>query len=290
MSNPRYAYTVLLGVAAFLAAPASPAGAAQTAGAEVVAVRRDAVPSAPDDAAWRNAPVYTAALVLQDMVEPRLLEASTDKVDVRAITDGTRIAFRLEWADATRDDLPGIARYSDACAVQVPASTQADVPAPQMGEAQRPVEITYWRAFWQGAVDGREDSIKALYPGAAVDHYPFEAAVLDPGSAAQQEMAKRYAPARALGNDMAGPRERPVQDLVAEGPGTIQPAPRAQSDGRGVRTVKGWAVVLSRPLPRGLEPGSRTQVALAVWQGSHQEGGARKMRSLWIPLAIAAAK
>ncbi len=284
MKHKRYSVAVCLALLALLAAPR--AEAAQAASAEVVAVRRATVPSMPDDAVWRDAPVYTAALILQDMVEPRLLEPGTDKVNVRAITDGTQIAFRLDWADTTKDDLPGIARYSDGCAVQLPVSTAPDVPAPQMGEAGRPVEITYWRAFWQGAVDGREDSIKALYPAATVDHYPFEAASLERGSEAQEAMAKRYAPARALGNAMAGPRQRPVEDLVAEGPGTIRPAEKSQSNGRGVWTEQGWTVVLSRPLPKGIDPGSRTQVAFAVWQGAHTESGARKMRSVWIPLLV----
>jgi DMSO reductase family type II enzyme heme b subunit len=286
MNYGRYTATVVLALLTLAAASRAQAQAA----AEVVAIRRAAVPSAPDDAAWRDAPMYTAVLIIQDMVEPRLLEPTTGKVNVRAITDGAQIAFLLDWVDATKDDLPGIARYSDGCAVQLPVSTQPDVPAPQMGEAGRPVEITYWRAFWQGAVDGREDSIKALYPGATVDHYPFEAASLEAGSEAQQAMAKRYAPARSLGNPMAGPRQRPVQDLIAEGPGSIRPADKTQSNGRGVWTENGWTVVLSRPLPKGIEPGSRTQVAFAVWQGSHQESGARKMRSVWVPLLVEATK
>jgi hypothetical protein len=53
-----------------------------------------------------------------------------------------------------------------------------------------------------------------------------------------------------------------------------------------VRGENGWSVVLSRPLPTGLDPGRRTQVAFAVWQGAHQEAGARKMRTVWVPLAI----
>lgn len=265
---------------------AVPAQAGSTTSAEVVAVRMTPLPTTSDDAAWESAPVSTAALVQQDMVEPRLLQASTDTVDVHAVTDGQRIVFRLEWADATKDDIPGLGNFSDACAVQLPMTTTADVPAPQMGESQRPVQITYWRAFWQSTVDGREDSVRALFPNATVDHYPFEAASLEKGSAAQAEMAKRYAPARALGNAMAGPRDRPVQDLVAEGPGTIRPAEKQQSDGRGVRTKTGWQVVLSRPVPTGLEPGHRTQVAFAVWEGTHQEGGSRKMRSVWVPLLL----
>ncbi len=287
MSSKRYASATLFAALALLAACKGPAPAPT---AEVVAIRRAQLPSDPGDAAWRDVPVYTAALVMQDMVEPRLLEPSTDKVLVRAVTDGRRIAFRLEWADVTKNDLPGLGRFSDACAVQLPARTEADVPAPQMGESQRPVEITYWRAFWQSMVDGREDSITALYPNATVDHYPFEAASLQPGSDAQREMAQRYAPARALGNDMAGPRQRPVQDLVAEGPGTIRPAPETRSEGRGIRTDQGWAVVLSRPLPTGVAPGRRTQVAFAVWQGAQQEAGARKMRSVWVPLLVEAGK
>ncbi|MBP1688860.1 MAG: Respiratory nitrate reductase subunit, conjectural [Deltaproteobacteria bacterium] len=289
MTHRRYAGTVSVALLALLSAPRTPA-AQVGASAEVVAVRRATVPSAPADSAWHDAPVFTAALLLQDMVEPRLLDPGTDKVSVRAITDGTQIAFRLDWADKSKDDLPGIAIYSDGCAVQLPVSTSPDVPAPQMGEAGRPVEITYWRAFWQGAVDGREDSIKALYPGATVDHYPFDAASLAAGSEEQQAMAKRYAPARALGNAMAGPRQRPVEDLIAEGPGTIRPADKPQSNGRGVWTEPGWTVVLLRPLPKGIAPGSRTQVAFAVWQGSHAESGARKMRSAWVPLLIEKSK
>ncbi len=254
--------------------------------AEITAVYRPAVPDGPEDSAWQTAPAFPATLILQDMVEPRLLEKSTPEVRVQAIADGKRIAFRLEWADETRDDLPGVGRFSDGCAVQLPARFERDVPAPQMGEPGRPVEITYWRAAWQAALDGREDSIKALYPGAAVDHYPFQAPSLKPGSDAQREMELRYALARALGNPMAGPRQRAVEDLVAEGPGTLRRSSQQFSTGRGVRTATGWAAVLSRPLPAWLKPGGRAQVAFAVWQGSHEETGGRKMRSVWFPLHL----
>ncbi len=255
---------------------------------EVVAVHRPSLPSDPEDPAWAGVPAHRAALILQDLVEPRLLEPSTREVVVRAITDGARVAFRLEWADGAMDDVQAPGRFTDACAVQVPSLASADVPAPQMGEPGRTVEITFWRASWQAVVDGRGDSIRDLYPGAGVDHYPFEAASLAPGSAEREAMALRYAPARALRNPMAGPRERPVEDLVAAGPGSLERAPVQASEGRGRRTGTGWSVVLSRPLPEGLAPGSRSQVAFAVWQGEKGEAGARKMRSPWIPLSIEA--
>lgn len=253
---------------------------------EVTAFHRAALPEGPDDPAWRAVAAHVAPLLLQDLVEPRQLAATTAEVTVQAVHDGSRLAFRLTWSDPTADDLPGAARFSDACAVQLPATPAADLPAPQMGEAGRPVEITSWRASWQASVDGRPDDITALYPRAHPDHYPFTAAPLTPGSPEQQEMARRYAPARALGNVMEGPRTSPVEDLIADGPGTLRPAPRTVSSGGGRRTAHGWAVQLVRPLPNGTGPGGRGAVAFAVWDGAHLEAGARKMRTGWVPLAL----
>jgi hypothetical protein len=253
---------------------------------EVKAVFEKKAPSALDDSVWQRAPLHPAKLLLQDMVEPRLMQASTAFVNVQAVSDGQRITFRLSWNDASPDDLPGPARFGDAVAVQLPVATTADVPAPQMGEQGKPVEITYWSAVFQAVVDGRKDDIHAIYPRAKIDHYPFEAASLKAGSPEQEAMAKRYAPARSLGNPMAGPRTQPVQDLIAEGPGTLRPADQLTSSGTGKHSKDGWAVLLTRSLPKGLQAGSRTQVAIAVWEGSHQEVGARKMRTAWIPLAL----
>lgn len=272
-------FLVLAAVAACRRAEAPPT-------AEVVVLQRPAAPADPADPAWRTAPVHTAALLLQDMVEPRLLTPSTPTVRVQAVSDGARVAFRLEWLDATVDDLPRPGRFSDACAIQLPAQVRPDVPAPQMGEAGKSVEITLWRAAWQATVDGRGDTIQDVYPRASIDHYPFEAASLQKGSDAQREMAARYAPARSLGNRMAGPRERPVEDLVAEGPGTLAPGPSFDSNGRGRRGERGWSVVISRRLPSGLGAGARSQVAFAVWEGSNQEAGARKMRTGWVPIVM----
>jgi DMSO reductase family type II enzyme heme b subunit len=253
--------------------------------AEVVAVARGAIALDPGSEAWRDVPEFRAALIPQDMVEPRLLVPSTPEVRVKAMSDGRRIAFCLEWADASRDDLPGVSKFSDACAVQLPAKVEPDVPAPQMGEPGKSVEVSYWRAFWQSSADGRPDTIAALYPNAAIDHYPFQAPSLAEGSPEQREMARRYAPARALENAMAGPRVRPVEDLVGDGPGTLHPGTQA-TEGRGARGEGSWSVVFARPLPSGLTPGGRGQVAFAVWDGAREEAGARKMRTAWVPLHL----
>jgi hypothetical protein len=275
-------------IAAALACSGRPQRAVSPA--EVRAVRSAHLPATPDDPAWARVPVHPAQLLPQDVVEPRVLAATTASLEAQAVTDGASIAFRLTWAAPARSDRTGPAVFSDACAVQLPAANGLDAPGPapnpMMGEAGRPVEITYWRATWQATVDGRPDTLAALYPNAKVDHYPFESASLAPGSPEQLAMAKRYAPARALGNTMAGPRDRPVQDLAASGPGTLRPADRTVSTGAGKATTTGWSVVIVRPLPNGLAAGGRSQVAFAVWQGSKGEAGARKMRSGWIPLAV----
>lgn len=170
----------------------------------VVALRVGSLPSDGADPAWARAPLCVVTLLPQDIVEPRLLKASTPLLNVRALSDGVRLAFRLEWNDSTRSDLPGAARFSDACAIQFPQTHGADLPAPQMGEAGRAVEISYWSSAWQARVDGRTEDINELYPGTPVGHYPFEAEPLKPRAAEQQAMALRYAPAKHRGNWMAG--------------------------------------------------------------------------------------
>lgn len=240
----------------------------------------------PNDSAWDPVSLHVSKMILQDLVEPRLLEPSTAEVQVKAMTNGADVAFRLEWIDETQSDMPGPRYFIDGCAVQLPLKIETNVPAPQMGEVGKTVEISFWRADWQAFVDGRADSINSIYPNASIDHYPAEAKPLENDPRAQGETAARYAPARALGNRRSGPREQPVEDLIAEGPGTLSPAPNAVSKGKGVKTANGWAVVITRPMPAGFSTANPSQIAFAVWEGAHTEVGARKMRTGWVPLIL----
>jgi len=244
------------------------------------------IPLDPNDRAWDPISLHVSKMIPQDLVEPRLLEPSTQEVQVKAMTNGTDIAFRLEWADESQNDLPGPKHFIDGCAVQLPSKIDTNVPAPQMGEVGKSVEISFWRADWQAIVEGRADSITSIYPNASVDHYPAEAKPLENDPQAQSDAASRYAPARALGNNRAGPRDQPVEDLVADGPSTLSPAPNAISKGKGVKTPKGWAVVITRPLPVGFSTATPSQIAFAIWEGSRTEVGARKMRTGWVPLIL----
>ncbi len=274
---------ILLAVA--LMAAASCRQTAPTA-TEVVAVKVAKLPAEPTASEWNSAPEYTAKLLLQDLVDPRLMKPSTQEVRVRAATNGSQVAFRLTWTDPVVNDIPGPGRFLDGCAIQIPRKIEANPPDPQMGQAGKTVDIAFWRADWQASMNGRKDTIQSLYPNASIDHYPFEAKSLEPGSAAQKEMATRYAPAQAVGNRRVGPREFPVEDMVAEGPGTLSPNASGGSRGKGERTRDGWTVMIVRKAPEGWAPRTRTQIAFAVWEGSAKESGGRKMRTGWVPLSL----
>ncbi len=252
--------------------------------AGLVVVRLGELPADPLAPAWQRVPEFAAGLLLQDMVEPRLTEPTATSLRAQAATDGSRLALRLRWDDPTADRSNLIDAFADACGVQLPATIGPTIPAPQMGEPGLPVEITYWNAAWQAMAEGQEPALRTAYPNATVDHYPFEAASLQPGSPAQQAMELRYSPARAVGNPVAPPRNSAVQELRAEGPGTLTAAETTAAQGRGVHDGRQWVVVLVRPLPKGFLENPQPQVAFAVWEGGHKQAGARKMRTAWISM------
>lgn len=243
-------------------------------------------------AAWRQAPVMTVALTPQDLVEPKLATPGVATVTVQALHDGRELALRLRWTDATRDVLGGPGRFSDAAAIELPLA-DADPPDPAMGSHGKAVQIVYWKAAWQETAD----PVAALRPRMHVDLYPFEAAAPEQRAA----LARQYAPARGAGNPiLTRPEGSPVQDLFAEGAGTLTAAKNGRSTGRAEWREGAWTLILVRPLapatepgasapPARLVPGQRASAAFAVWDGSAGHVGAKKMRSVWVPLHLEAA-
>jgi len=287
----KFAVSCCLGALGFAALVGSCRKQAAPAPEKVTALLVSRLPSAPGDPLWSRAPVYAAELLLQDLVEPRRLERTTERLSVRALTDGRLVAFRLNWDDPTEDSrAAGPSQFADACAVQFPARIETTVPAPQMGEAGKPVVIAYWNAAWQRSAEKKTETLRDYYPNAAVDHYPFEAPSLREGSPERKAMAKRYSPARAVENPVSGRPARCVQDLLAEGPGTLTIRSEQVSTGSGVRSDGGWSVVIVTPLPERVHSSAPLQVAFAVWDGGRGERGSRKMRTAWIPLALGGIK
>jgi ethylbenzene dehydrogenase len=243
-----------------------------------------------DAAAWASAPQFPATLMVQDVTEPRLEKPGVGLVQVQALHDGRTIAFRLQWDDDAKNVIPESGVSSDAAAIQFSTIAGADLPNAAMGEPGKPVEICYWKAVWQDDTERPKDvdRVASLYPSMAVDHYPFKAPT------ANDEMARRYSPALAAGNPItARPQSGAVQELVAEGFGSSS-VPSAQfARGRGVWANRRWTITIARPLQEGdgrsnLEPGVKTYVAFAVWDGAERQTGSRKMRSGWVPLLVQA--
>lgn len=240
---------------------------------------------------WTDAREVMVPMLVQDVAEPRLTEKGTETVSVRALRDGENIVFRLVWDDDGVDDLADTDRSVDGAAIQFPAIGEAEgLPDAMMGEKGKPVSISLWRASWQRRADGGTHGIEALYPNAAIDHYPADAVKDKEG---RERLGKLYEPPRAVGNPVAKETiTTPVEDLTAEGFGTLRPDEAGASVGRGEHRDGKWYVVISRRLDIApgaktlIRPGQSTYVAIAVWNGSRDHRGSKKMRSVWIPLVI----
>ncbi|MBI3098586.1 MAG: hypothetical protein HYY93_10145 [Planctomycetes bacterium] len=245
----------------------------------------------PASALWEQAREVAVPLLPQDVVEPRLTERGTEQLSLQALHDGARVAFRLVWKDAAPDGEIDLDKATDAVAIQLPATGDGGaLPDSMMGQPGKPVHIVLWRYASQRIAAGEPHGVAALYPNAASDHYPALAAA---DESTREEMEKRYAPCRAAGNSTVVQRfVSAVEDLSAEGFGSLTPLPDQRSSGKGAHLGGEWRVVMARPLD--LSAGSETSVragassfiAVAVWDGGRGQVGARKMRSIWVPVEV----
>jgi DMSO reductase family type II enzyme heme b subunit len=240
----------------------------------------------PFDKGWEQMPVYSAQLKLQDITEPKLATPGVASMDVRAVFDDQWLVLRLDWPDSTQDTIAVPSKFSDAAAVEFPTVIGSDVPDAKMGKDQKPVQIVQWKAVWQTKMDGGM-STHSLYPNAAIDHYPPEAAK---DSASRQLLERQYAPAWNAGNLNAHPTSA-AKAYVAEGFGSLTPVDGLEAKGQGEWKSGHWYVTITQRLPVSnasspLRPGQRTYMALAAWDGSAGDVGSRKMRTPWIPFLM----
>jgi hypothetical protein len=234
----------------------------------------------PDPTAqvWNEVQPVTIALRPQQIARPFGGGASKE-LSVQALHNGRLIAFLLEWADATKDqEAAQTDRFSDAVAVQFPVELEAN-PSPFMGDAQNAVNIWQWQAAWQRDIDeGGLADVDRTYPPYA-DEVPYGIYV-----------------ARDVGNWRSQrDHKTPVENLIAQGFGTLTHQELQHVLGRGVWENGRWKVIFVRALHTGLmgdasfEAGQKSLVNFAVWDGSSNERGARKSVSLnWHELTLEA--
>ncbi|BFU95553.1 MAG: putative Nitrate oxidoreductase, gamma subunit [Nitrospira sp.] len=142
------------GEAALLAAVMVLCSATASLAQESVAVRAPMVKGTlpaedPDSALWNSAPVSQFPMSPQVHWQNRIQEATVKDVKVRALHDGTQVAFLLEYADPTQDP-------DDAAALEFMVGDKKAHFAHGQPMAQvegGPVNIWFWKNKENKAVD-----------------------------------------------------------------------------------------------------------------------------------------
>lgn len=272
------------------------------------------IPIDPNSPIWQDAPPATVSLNGQNITIPILFNPTVASLNVRSMNDGTWIGFWLEWADPSESTAAlATHQFRDSIGVVFPATDAKTFIA--MGGPNTPVSIMHWKADWQKDIDlGRFQDREDAYPNMAYDLYlgideekgevlnydpktqdPSEMGAGDP-SVPVTELNPAYQPGLAAGNTLSQlVKFTPIEELVAEGFGTLTPQKQHNSFGKGVWENGIWKVVMLRPMLTGdltdaqLEPGMETDIAFAIWDGGNQEVNGRKSVALWHDFVIESA-
>lgn len=282
--SPRGAIGLLVAVAVALSFNGS-ALAQQVPGVNAIYVQR--VSADPFDPSWSTAQVVSVPLTAQLVALPRLATPSITNLYVRAVNDGQRVGFRLDWDDPTRDAHALMQdQFRDAAAVMV-ASPQG-VPNICMGSPGQVTNLWHWKADWQEDLDKGYQEVVDAYPNFFKDYYPFVTGSPPfrmPADFSSPD-AQRYLIGQAAGNPLSQPtRVSPVEEMLSAGFGTATHRSQQTVEGKGVWANGHWQVTFVRDLAvTGAEAASldgitQAPVAFAVWNGSNAEAGARKQLS-----------
>jgi len=251
---------------------------AQIRAQQIVAKRVAQLPSGPDDALWGSVPEVQIPLM-----PLWWREGYVDVVRVKAVHDGRRIAFRLEWNDPTRD-VGGIRQtaFPDAAAIELTAA--ADPPLFAMGAPQEVVSIWHWKALWDEDRKSFQDVAQA-FPNMTSDAYFGSTR----GWRSDPLEDKTFLPALGLNNPVARSRPTSVEKAAAAGLGSYTAlAPTAQNvEGTSHWKDGVWRVSLVRELKAtstndvAFRPGQKVSAAFAIWDGSAGERNGQKTVSIW---------
>jgi hypothetical protein len=259
----------------------------------IVAGRVAELPKHPDSSLWQTAPPVDLHLMPLWWRSDR-----PEELTVRALHDGKDLAILLSWADASRDATAMRPQdFRDAAAVAF--SLSADPPFFAMGQRGGPVNIWMWKAERQADLEPAFQDLEKVYPNIGIDSYPnlLRSPLEQPmRNALTLQSDPTYVTAWGAGNIVADPtRKSATEDLRAEGFGTLRARPpRDQAvDAVGVHQTGAYRVQLRRAL-RGagadavsLQPGSRTAVSFAVWNGSAGDRDGKKSVTIWQELLVA---
>lgn len=232
----------------------------------------------PWSSVWDGAQAQVVPLSRQN-ISPPFGGGTVDTLTARALHNGQRLFLLLEWADAEPSETVNGARaFADAAAVQFPANTAGSVPPFTMGGASSPVNIWQWKALWQADIANGFSTMQTRYPNTTADFY-IEGTL--------------YQSALHVGNPLSNRTHvSPVENLVAEGFGTLTTAQIQDVAGSGVWRDGTWRALFARdmqPIDDGLaefSPGRSTSIAFAVWNGRDGDRNGQKSIASWIDLDL----
>ena len=197
-------------------------------------------------------------------------------IKIRAALNEDAVAFRLEWEDPVPDRSSSRHQdFKDAVAMEfalggVLLHTHGhNEPFFGMGNRGKVVNIWQWRADWQTEIETKE-KLEYATQGIDLDTMIFGGEVN---------------PVDAL-NPF---RDAPVEEMNAEGFGTLTPQPHTKQNvlGKGVWKDGHWSVVFYRTLDslnkwdKQFTKDQPILVAFAIWDGSQQDRNGRKVISMW---------
>jgi mono/diheme cytochrome c family protein len=236
---------------------------------------QQALPLHPFDSAWDR---FDTTRVPLNPLWP--VPDHAPAVAVRAVHDGKRIAFLLQWRDPIADGAPIRAEdFQDGIALQF--SMNGTAPFVGMGDSNNPVNIWHWKAGWQQETEFERPDVNTEYVSMYVDVYP--------------ETTLLYHTAEAAGNILAqSSRLSPVEDANARGFGTFTPQPPGSQNvrGHGIWRDGHWQVVITRDLSSRdrddvqFDAGKQVPVSFAVWDGQTRDRNGRKLISNWYQLVL----
>lgn len=226
----------------------------------------------PDAAMWKEVPASEVHLMpLSARSNP------INRIKVQSLMNSKEIGIRLEWNDETLNQTSSRHEdFKDAVAVEFALGGATlhehghNEPFFGMGNRGKVVNIWQWRADWQ-----------------------YEIAVKKKLERATQDMDLDVMIFGGETNpvDSLNPfREVPVEELNAEGFGTLTPQPLTKQNvnGNGVWKDGKWKVVFKRVIESTnkwdmdfIGNKGPVLIAFAVWDGAHSDRNGRKTISMW---------
>ncbi|MEK6635032.1 MAG: ethylbenzene dehydrogenase-related protein [Planctomycetota bacterium] len=248
--------------------------------------------------AFNNAKEVKITLQKQDKAFP-YGGGSISSVNIKAIHDGITICFQILWKDPIKNSRAiAVQEFGDAVALMFPLGVMDVTPeehfSPRMGDREKPTNIWHWKADWE--VDllagGEMKDIEKRYPNMQDDFYsnPYIQDYCQELMMSAEHMSGGIAANNLLSVSWRG---RTVEDLNAEGFGTL--TTQDQQDVNGFSKYKDgvWTVIMYRLLITKdhddiqFVPGGKTYFNIAVWDGGKKDRNGQKNISIqWHPVIL----